>query len=196
MHGQTTTHASFLARLKDGGDSTAWPEFNERYGELIRSFARRRGLQPSDCDDVYQDVLLSLARAMPGFSYDPSRGKFRSYLKTATLRVIFKRSRQNPGGVNLEDIENATRAAETDAAVEEAWEMEWRQYHLRQAVPTIEVEFSHTDRQAFQRYAVEGMGARETAEALELSVDQVYQAKSRITKRLAELIGLQVQEEG
>jgi RNA polymerase sigma-70 factor (ECF subfamily) len=196
VYGETTTHGSFLLRLKDYGDSTAWREFNERYGELIRGFARRRGLQPSDCDDVCQDVLLSLTNVMPSFSYDPSRGKFRSYLKTATLRAIFKRNRQNAGEVNLEDIESATRAAETDDVVEEAWEAEWRQYHLRQAMRTIEVEFNRPDRQAFQRYAVEGVGAQETAEALELSVDQVYQAKSRVTKRLAELIELQVHEEG
>ena len=196
MNPQTATHASLLARLGVGADPAAWREFHYRYGELIRGFARRRDLQPSDCDDIAQDVLLSLAKAMPGFRYDPRKGKFRSYLKTVTLRAIFKKSRQKHGEVNLEHIEEATRAADADTVIEEAWETEWRHYHLRQAMRVIEAEFSPADRRAFQRYAVEGADARETAETLSMSVDQVYQAKSRITKRLAKLIELQVQEEG
>jgi RNA polymerase sigma-70 factor, ECF subfamily len=67
---------------------------------------------------------------------------------------------------------------------------------LRQAMRLIAVEFNDADRKAFQRYAVEGREVRETATALGLSVDQVYQAKSRIMKRLSELIDEQVRDEG
>ena len=66
MSAQLTTHTTLLARLAKGDDSSAWQEFNDRYGQLIRGFARRRGLQPADCDDVAQEVLLGLSKAMPG----------------------------------------------------------------------------------------------------------------------------------
>ena len=104
MQGQTTTHASLLIRLRDGADSAAWKEFHERYGELIRGFARRRDLQAADCDDVAQEVMLSLSKAMPGFRYDPCKGKFRSYLKTVTLRAIFRKTQQKHGEVALGSI--------------------------------------------------------------------------------------------
>lgn len=185
-----------LARLTDGADSAAWKAFHERYGELIRGFARRRGLQPVDCDDVAQDVLLSLSKAMPGFRYDPVKGKFRSYLKTTTLRVIFKKSQEQHGELPLGSIEEATRAAEQDSAVEEAWELEWQRYHLHRAMRTVEPEFSQTDRRAFELYAVAGGDARETANELGISVNQVYQAKSRLLKRLERVIEIQVLEEG
>jgi RNA polymerase sigma factor (sigma-70 family) len=193
---QATTHASLLARLTERKDHTAWREFHDRYGELIRGFALSRGLQPSDCEDIMQDVLLSLTKAMPGFQYDPSKGKFRSYLKTATVRAVLKKNHQKHGEVNLQGIEQAARASAADATVDEAWEVEWREYHLRQAIRVIEAEFRQGDQRAFQRYAVEGRDARETAELLEMSVDQVYQAKSRIMRRLAELVERQVQDEG
>lgn len=193
---QLTTHTTLLARLADDTDREAWRDFYERYGELIRGFVRRRGLQPADCDDAVQEVLASLSQAMASFAYDPAKGKFRSYLKTVTLRAIFKIIRQKQGQVDLEHIEEATRAAENDTTAEEAWEAEWRQYHLRQAMRVIEAEFNEADRRAFQQYAVEGVEAREVAAALGMSVDQVYQAKSRILKRLAQLIELQVQDEG
>lgn len=89
-----TTHISLLARLSGGEDPLAWTEFCHRYGELIRNFCRAQHLQPADCDDVLQDVLMSLTKSMPRFEYDPSRGKFRSYLKTITLHAIFARTRQ------------------------------------------------------------------------------------------------------
>ncbi len=196
MQGQTTTHASLLIRLKDGTDPAAWQEFHDRYGKLIRGFARRRDLQPADCDDVAQEVMLSLSKVMPNFEYDPSKGKFRSYLKTATLRAIFRKSRQNLGEVALGTIEEATRTAEANAAVEEAWELEWRRYHLRQAMRTLESEFSETDRKAFRLYAIDGRDTQETAAELNISVNQVYLVKSRILKRLEKVIELQVREEG
>lgn len=192
----STTHATLLARLAHGAESVAWEEFHQRYGALIRSFARRQYLQPADCDDVLQEVLLSLTRVLPGFSYDPSKGKFRSYLKTVTLRAIFKRKLRGKGEVNLEHIEEKTQAASVDEVIEQHWEAEWRDYHVRLAMRTIQVEFSAADREAFERYARCGADAKSVAADLGLSVDQVYQAKSRIVCRLVELIDAQVRDEG
>lgn len=42
---------------------------------LLAGFARRRGLQGADCDDLVQDVLMALVKAMPGFRYDPHKGR-------------------------------------------------------------------------------------------------------------------------
>ena len=89
-----STHTSLLARLSDGVDPSAWKEFHDRYSDLILGFAHRYGLQSADRDDVAQEVLLSLSKAMEGFTYDPAKGKFRSYLKTVTLRTIFRILRQ------------------------------------------------------------------------------------------------------
>jgi RNA polymerase sigma-70 factor (ECF subfamily) len=152
MYPTTSTHTSLLARLAEGGDPTAWREFQERYGELIRGFARRRGLQSADCDDVAQDVLLSLSKALPGFRYDPTKGKFRSFLKTLTLNVIIDRKRQQRGQ-RSQPVIGGLSVTVDDPEIEQAWEKEWRQYHLRQAWRVIESEFSADDREAFRHYA-------------------------------------------
>lgn len=196
MSADVTTHVSLLLRLADERDVGAWREFHQRYGELLRGFARRRGLQPADCDDVVQDVLLSLSKAMPGFEYDAAKGKFRSYLKTVTLRAIFRRSGQNERPRSLENIEEATRAASEDEDVEQQWELEWREHHLRNAMRVIAAEFNDQDRQAFQWYAIEGRPVPEVSQLLGMSADAVYQAKSRILKRLSLVIEQQVAGEG
>ena len=196
MSGYSVTHASLLARLTVDADPLVWREFLDRYGELIRSFGRRENLQPADCDDVVQDVLLALTRTMPGFAYDRAKGKFRSYLKTVTLHAIFKKRSRRRGEVNLQHIEEATRLADTDVAVERNWELEWRNYHVRLAMRTIKTEFNQSDCEVFERYAVAGEDAQTVAEELTVSLEQVYQAKSRILKRLTMLIEAQVEDEG
>lgn len=191
-----STHVSLLQSLATGPQSPSWAQFCEQYGELIRGFARRQGVQQTDCDDVLQDVLVNLTSALPNFQYDPARGRFRGYLKTITLHVIIKR--RTRGGARLRPAELDTQVADAsrDDDIDATWEAEWRSHHVRQAMRVIDAEFNELDRQAFQHYAVNGNDPQSTAKALDISIDRVYQAKSRITRRLSELIEVQVAAEG
>jgi RNA polymerase sigma-70 factor (ECF subfamily) len=188
---QYTTHATLLARLAEHVDEQAWSEFHERYGELIRSFTRRYGLQPADCDDVVQDVLVALTGSMESFQYDPAKGRFRSYLKTLTVRAVYQRLRRR-----CREVQIGEQEAMADGEVETQWEREWRHNHVRRAMRRIEAEFNERDRIAFTHYAVNEMPARDTAAALAVSHEHVYQIKSRILKRLSEIIQEQIQDEG
>ncbi|MFG0330751.1 MAG: sigma-70 family RNA polymerase sigma factor [Phycisphaerales bacterium] len=192
----TTTHVTLLERLGEGSDSPAWDEFYRRYGKLIESFATRQGLQAADAQDVVQDVLVALSRSMRDFEYDPSKGKFRSYLKTITLRAVFRKFRQKKAAPAQGLVAGGVDDALHDEEIDALWETEWRQYHLRQAMRVIDAEFNEQNRTAFRLYVQDGCSAAEVAEALGVSVDQVYQAKSRILKRLSELIAAQTADEG
>lgn len=193
---QTTTHTSLLARLAGKQDEAAWREFCARYSDLIRGFAQRQGVRGVDCDDVLQDVLVKLTRSMPSFRFDPSKGKFRSYLKTVVLRCIFDISFQKRGAQPVGDVEREVCAAARDEAVESAWEIEWRRYHLRRAMRIVETEFNARDVAAFRAYGIDGQNVETVAKASSMSTDQVYQAKSRILKRLCGLVDQQIREEG
>jgi RNA polymerase sigma-70 factor (ECF subfamily) len=191
-----TTHTTLLVRLAEGSDQQAWREFDKRYGDLIRSTASRRGLQSADCDEVLQEVLLGLSKAMPGFQYDPAKGKFRSYLKTFVDRAIARRFRQNQTRARQSNMDEVPAEPPSGEAPDRVWEEEWQCYHLRLAMRSIEGEFGNLHRAAFESYVLDARSAAETARLLGLSVENVYQIKSRILKRLTELIEAQVQEEG
>lgn len=191
-----STHTTLLTRLNEGVDPHAWKEFHDRYIDLIRKFALRYGLQAVDCDDVAQEVLLNLSKAMKKFLYDPAKGRFRSYLKTLALHTIFRILRQKKTYPLLEQGEEEEKAAAKNPEVEALWEEEWRGYHIRLAMRRLEKEFNEKDRMAFSEYALNDRPAKEVGAMLDLSVDQVYQAKSRILKRLSELIADQVNDEG
>lgn len=141
--------------------------------------------------------MLALTKSMPGFRYDPGKGKFRSYLKTVSIHAISRRSRQGGGESPLLNNDGSVSPANAiEDETEETWEAEWRQYHLRMAMKTIRAEFNEADMGAFERYAVAGESAAAVGEALAMSVEQVYQAKSRVLKRLGQVIARQVEEEG
>lgn len=193
MAAQISTHITLLRGLQAGDASHAWGEFLHRYGGLIRSVAVRHGLQAADADDVVQEVLIGLSRAMTTFEYDPARARFRTFLQRIVQRAVFNRFRQNKSANRIEDVE-ITAAAEQHA--DEIWEADWRQYHIARAMQAIEVEFSSKDREIFAAYVGQTRSATETAEALGVSLDQVYQAKSRILARLSALVAAQIDEEG
>ena len=186
-----STHASLLERLAADGDQDAWQIFAERYGALIRDYGRRRGLQPSDCDDLLQDVLLSLTKAMPGFRYDPAKGRLRAYLKTIAMRAVSRKTRQDRKAVALDKVEEPVAEAG-----EECWEQAWRRHHVRRALGLLTKEFPERTLRAFQFYVLEERGAAETASELRMSVDSVYQAKSRVMRRVSDLIAASVRDEG
>ncbi|MBK9385557.1 MAG: sigma-70 family RNA polymerase sigma factor [Planctomycetes bacterium] len=196
MSVQISTHASLLARLSEGADGPAWNEFHSRYRELIRGFAARRGLQTADAEDVVQEVFLALAQAMRSFEYQPEKGRFRGFLKTIAIRVIGKRFTRGRAGLDQTAAEHTLEAAADESAHESDWEVEWRQHHLRTAMERVRAEFRGTDLRAFQLLTSGPRDARSVAAELGISVDSAYQAKSRILKRLRELVAEQVEAEG
>ncbi|MEM9082157.1 MAG: sigma-70 family RNA polymerase sigma factor [Planctomycetota bacterium] len=189
-----STHISLLTALAETRNDAAWADFVVRYGDLIRSVARRQGISGADQEDVLQDVLTALTSSMKRFEYDPNKGRFRSFLQTVTKRTIFARFRQNKrAGTQLSFDEN------TDAATDDfntVWEDEWRQYHMRQAMEFAHRTASQSDLAAFRAYVIEGRSPREVAAALEMSVDSVYQAKSRLLKLIRDQVTAQIDEEG
>ncbi|MCG8652071.1 MAG: sigma-70 family RNA polymerase sigma factor, partial [Pirellulales bacterium] len=74
------TRHSLIARLSDHADSAAWQEFVELYQPLVFGIARRHGLQPSDANDLVQEVFAAVATSIGRFEADRSRGRFRSWL--------------------------------------------------------------------------------------------------------------------
>lgn len=183
-----------LLRLSEGVDPGAWQEFSDRYAGLIRRVLAERGVQPADRDDITQEVLISLVKAMPGFEYDPSRGRFRSYLKTVVIRALARRHRRKASPPGFETREDATLPCAD--GLEQIWDRQWRQYHMRRAWRQIEVEFSPADREVFEAYALQGKKAQVVADLHGISVDRVYRIKSVVLARVTEIVGEQVAEEG
>ncbi|MCP3904597.1 MAG: FHA domain-containing protein, partial [Planctomycetes bacterium] len=126
------TRATLLLRLGDSDEQVrelSWREFEERYRPVIVGYARKRGATDSEAEDILQDVLVGFFRVSDAFEYDPSKGKFRSYLGTAVKHAyVVRRSRKKLafGEVDL--------AAEREPGTEQTWAWQWTRGVLERAL--------------------------------------------------------------
>lgn len=187
----SNTPPSLLIRLRDSRDVVSWQRFFEQYWRLIHSFARRCGLSPEDAEDVLQDVVTEVYRAMPAFAYDRSRGTFRAYLRTITQRKVTDHLRKVARGKSAYEAlavqrgnGHAPLADPASQAAEEAWERDWQRNLLQICIKHVRDEVEPKTFQAFQLYALDGWSAADAARFLGVSTATIYMAKSRVTQRI------------
>src|SRR5687767_808563 len=66
------TRRRLLTRLKHWDDQESWKEFFDTYGKLIYRVATQSGLNATEAQDVVQETIISVAKRMSGFKYDPA----------------------------------------------------------------------------------------------------------------------------
>ena len=76
------TRASLILRLPDAADAAAWDELVAIYAPLVYRLAVQKGMQPSDADDLVQEVFTAIARFVADWLERPDRGSFRAWLLT------------------------------------------------------------------------------------------------------------------
>lgn len=191
-----STHLSLLSRLRDGSDQQAWSDFEARYRELVLRFCRRKGLQAADAEDVAQGVFFSLSRALPGFIYDPSSGRFRDYLFRCVRNAIFHWSKCPDRGLLQLDtnelLSNSNGVVSADE--EQAWEAEWAAHHYRRALARLRETGEERAVRLLER-SFDGVSVDSLAAEFELSVEGVYKARQRARQRLQALVAEQIREE-
>jgi RNA polymerase sigma-70 factor (ECF subfamily) len=177
-----------LLRLRDPRDHEAWRQFVDLYTPLIYQFARKRGLQDADAADVTQIVLQALTRNIHALDYDPRRGTFRGWLFAVVrnhLHNLLARLKRSPQGTGDPGVHQLLQTQPARADEEEAlWEQEYARQLFVWAAEQVRCGFEDSSWQAFWQTAVEGKSARETAQALGMTVGAVYTAKSRVLDRI------------
>lgn len=187
------TRASLIHRLKNWQDATSWQEFFKVYWRLIYGVARKAGLSDDEAQDVVQETLISVAKHMPTFEYDPSIGSFKSWLLNMTRwRIIGQFRKRQPLAEHAAN-ESANRNATVDDApdpnapdLDAVWEAEWESNLLHAAMNNLRRTIDPMRYQVFEFYVNKEWSAEKVAERFGVSVDQVYQIKHRVTEALRE----------
>ena len=189
------TRASIFLNMKDSDAAVrelSWEEFHARYKGLILGCARRCGLTDADADEVLQDVLLGFYRVSPQFEYDPTKGKFRGYLKKAVITAAVKlRRRKRATGLGPDDL-----LADDTSDFEAAWDREWATSVMRRAIDEARNQFLPKTFEAFELYAIRGMAAAEVGQRMDMSENSVHQAKTRVMRVVDSIVRRIREEEG
>jgi RNA polymerase sigma-70 factor (ECF subfamily) len=185
------TRQSLLTRLRDWQDQEGWREFFDTYWRLIYRVARQAGLEDAAAQDVVQTTFIYLARRMPKFRYDPSRGSFKSWLRRVTRSRIsvFRRraeAKEPPlPQLPLEDDDVPVWESIPDPAgdgVDEIWQREWDDNLLKAAVRRISAKVSAQQLMIFELAALGEVPLKQVARKLDVSLMQVYLARHRVGK--------------
>lgn len=185
------TPISLLERLRLQPDSASWQRFVSLYTPLIRDWLRRYTLQPSDVDDVVQEVLAVLVRELPQFQHDLRRGAFRRWLRSVMLNRLREHWRDrrirpvaDPAG--MEKV--LSQLEDPNSGLSRLWDEEHDRHVARRLLALIAPEFEPVTWQAFQLLVLEGRRTADVAAQLNISANAARIAKSRVLSRFRQEI--------
>ena len=193
------TRRSLLSRLKNWNDSASWQEFFNLYGRLIFGVARQAGLSEAEAQDVVQETVLTVAKEMPRFHYDPAVGSFKNWLLQVTRSRINnawrkkfyeKNGRTLPReeALGTTTVEGLPAPAGFD--LEETWGAEWEKGVLEAATARVRESADPAHYQMFYLHVVKQIPAREVARRLKVRLMTVYYAKREIAKHIQKQIAI------
>jgi len=185
------TRQSLLSRLRDWQDHDGWREFFDMYWRLIYSVARQAGLDDATAQDVVQNTFIYLARRMPKFRYDRTRGSFKSWMRCVTRsRISVFRRRAEAKEPSLPELPlegDEVPVWETipdpaGDAMDEIWQREWEENLLKTALRRIGLKVSAKQLMIFELAALGEVPLKQVARKLDVSLAQVYLARHRVGK--------------
>lgn len=180
-----TISTGLLAGLKSA-DPVEWSRLVHTFGPIVYRWCRASGIPESDSPDIVQEVFASVARGIGNFQRAKAEGSFRSWLATITrnkARDYFRtRMRMVQGTGGTQALQHLQEQAENlDSTICPAT---MESPLVRVALHQVQAEFEPRTWQAFWQTAVDGVPPADVSTRLGMSVESVYQSKSRVLRRL------------
>jgi RNA polymerase sigma factor (sigma-70 family) len=182
------TRESLLSRLREWNNGPEWREFFDTYWRLIFNFGRKSGLGEQDAQDLVQEVMLSVAKKLPAFTYDRSKGRFRNWLLLVVRSRLMDHWRKHlpkqQRTVSSEDEAVVESAVEPE--VERLWDDEWRAHLLGGAFSRLRRRVPARHFMLFEMSARQGMPLGKVAASLGIGLTHAYVIRHRLHKMLRE----------
>jgi len=198
MADQSTTSPTLLGRVQQN-DPRAWQTLVDLYTGYIRALLIRNSCRPDDLDDLTQDVLVTLARKIPDFRPHEHKGAFRGWLKTVVRSKAvdaYRRNQGTPSGdggtearIRMQEISDPVAAEATCHEDDDPQEQSALRNLYQRAMDLVQAECDPSTWNIFYRVVVGHEPATEIARELGVSSASIRMAKSRILRRLREVVG-------
>jgi len=184
----SSTPASLLERLRDRPDEGAWRQLVGLYAPLLRHWLGRYALPDADAEDVTQEVLSALTRELPRFRHSGRAGAFRHWLRALLvnrLRAFWRARDHRPAATGGSDARSDLDQLEDPTSrLSRCWDEEHDRHVVRRLLASVRAEFRPATWEAFEAVMLRGESPAAAAARLNLSVNAVLLAKSRVLRRL------------
>lgn len=187
-HDFPETRASLLVSIRDPENVRAWTLFSELYRPVIYRMARRRGMQDADAQDLSQKVLVSIARTAESWKPGAEHGRFRHWLSRVTRNAIIDEFRKRRPDTALGGSDIVRVLHQSPGADQTEIDYEYERAVFRRAAGLVRPEFVPETWNVFWQSTVEGQTIPEVAQRFSRSTGSVYTARSRVMKRLREVV--------
>ncbi len=190
------TRDSLLSRLKDWRDDDSWRDFFNTYWKLVYGVALKSGLTEQEAEEVVQETVITVARRIPEFKYDPTICSFKTWLLNLTRwRIIDQLRKRQPtvsaerGARSGEYPDFALGASHSALGglpnppgvdLDAMWEREWQQSLVSTAIARVKRRVNPEHYQIFHLCVFKEWPVKKVARELEVNVAQVYLAKHRV----------------
>jgi RNA polymerase sigma-70 factor (ECF subfamily) len=164
-----------IQRLQNWQDQASWQDFFDTYWRLIYGVARKGGLTESEAQDVVQETMVAVAKHILTYKYDPSVCTFKTWLLNMTRwRMIDQYKKRGPAA-------HLTSPHPAGQKLEALWDAEWEKNLLDAAVANVKRKMEPQKYQIFDFYVNKGWEPERVAKSFDVSVNQVYVSKHRVS---------------
>jgi len=188
------TRNSLLSRLKNRDDNESWQDFFNTYWKLVYGVAIKAGLTEEEAEEAVQETVITVARRIPEFKYDPTKCAFKTWLLNLTRwRIIDQIRKRKPdhAALRLHRSDATARTATIERIADPAsldldkvWEQEWEQHLVTAAIAKVKQRVSPEQYQMFDLCVYKQWPVKRIAKQLGVSRGSVYLARHRITGML------------
>ena len=183
------TSTTLLRDISADAESARWPEFVSRYRPMMQAYLRAH-FPSVDADDMVQETLIALAKALPNYRYAPDEtGRFRNYLTGILRNKALKRSEKIKRDSALRKsllVTGASGPLQKAADADGKWRKAVMEIATRQLLADSRIH--ERSKQIFQRLTVDCMAPDAVAAAYGVSRNSVDKIKSRMVERLREIV--------
>ena len=193
------TRNSLLSRLKNREDQESWQDFFNTYWKLVYGFAIKAGLTDQEAQEAVQETVITVARRIPEFKYDPSTCSFKTWLLNLTRwRIIDQIRKRKPESAAFHRLPGDTARTATIERIADpnsldldaVWEEEWEQHIMTAAAAKVKRRVTPEQYQIFDLCFFKKWPIKKIARELGVSQGRVYLARHRIAALLKQEVNI------
>lgn len=199
MGNQYRTSQTLLYKISNSEDDHSWEQFVKYYEGYIYVVIRSMGVRKDLVQDLLQDTLLKIWKALPNYDYREGECTFRTWLCLVIRSTVYnyfrKRSTKNDKkNVDYDATAHALNVI-TEPEINKIAELEWKSYVSNMAWKNVKNEFSDRVREVFEA-SINESDNQIIGERFGMSASSVRVYRSRVKKVLLREISRLDQELG